>query len=620
MTASTTDKPTASQALLMGNEAIARGLLEAGCALTAAYPGTPSTEVLAALTEFLRREPVPMHVEWSVNEKIAYEVALAGSYTGKRSAVIMKQVGLNVAADPFMRSAYLGVKGGLLVVVADDPGPHSSQNEQDTRLFAHFAKVPVFDPASPAEARDMVAEAFALSEKYEIPVILRPTTRICHSRQNLAPAPPLQLGRQARFEKNPARWVATPAFLPALHRDLNSKLAAIAGEESLRPRLLAGDGSQPRRCIVASGFAFANAHDLLDELGLLGRIDLFQVRLPFPLHQGFVDDLRRDYDEVLVLEETYSVVELQLAHPGCAGRKNGTIPGYGELTPDVVRQSLVSFLNLPAEAQADPLASRGKRPSLCAGCPHRAAFYAIKKTFPKGIFPSDIGCYTLGMNLGAVDTVHCMGACISQGAGFYQSYAQDGGEVPTVVVTIGDSTFFHAGIPALINAVIQQARIIVVILDNATTAMTGHQPVPHLGLKADGSPTRKVPIPELVKACGVDFLEQCDPYDMDRFIELLKQADAHCRSEHGGVSVIISLHPCLMDKRAKLDQPRLQMSVAETCVGCRRCIDQFECPAFYMDEATGRAMIEVDACVGCGVCIPVCPVGAIRGEKEGDQA
>lgn len=599
------------QRLLMGNEAIARGLVEAGCSVAAAYPGTPSTEVLASLLEWKGDAPSPVHVEWSVNEKIAFEVALAASYTGKRAAAVMKQVGLNVAADPFTRAAYLGVKGGLVVIVADDPGPHSSQNEQDTRLFCHFAKVPVLDPSSPAEAREMVAEAFELSERYEVPVVLRPTTRICHARQNVPLKEPVVLDRKAAFVKDPTRWAATPAFLPAIHRDLNDKLERIAAEGAFKPVLLPGDGSYGRRCIVASGIAFANACDLLEERGLLGKIDLYQVRMPYPLHAPFVEELRSAYDEVLVLEETYSVVELQLGHPGVRGRGTGAVPGFGELTPEVVETALAGFLALPLEESAPEMPARGRRPSLCAGCPHRAAFYAIKKTFPKGIFPSDIGCYTLGLNLKAVDTVHCMGACISQGAGFYQAYAQDGGDVPTVVVTIGDSTFFHSGIPPLVNAVVQDARIIVVILDNATTAMTGHQPVPHQGMRADGSPARAIPIEDLVRASGVDFLRTCDPYDMLAFAALLREADAHCRAPEGGVAVVISRHPCLMDKRVHTDHERFEMTVAEGCTGCRVCLEQFECPAIGFDEGTRKAVILSDSCNGCGLCEPVCPRKAI---------
>jgi len=600
--------------LLMGNEAIGRALIEAGCQVVAAYPGTPSTEILQAVADRREEALEPLHIEWSVNEKIAFEVALAAAYTGKRSAVIMKQVGLNVAADPFMRTAYLGVKGGMVTIVADDPGPHSSQNEQDTRLFCLQGRVPVLDPASPAEAAQMVEAAYTLSEKFEINVVLRPTTRICHSRQNVALHSPKRLGRQARFEKDPSRWAATPAFLPALHRKLNHTLEEVAAEPDLQPQLMPGDGSHPRTALVASGIVYGHLVDLLDDLGLGGSIDLFQVLMPYPLSSRFREQLHRDYDRILVLEETYPVIELQLAHPGARGKQDGTLPREGELTPDVVEQALCAFLDRPFSPDAPP-ERRGQRPSLCPGCPHRASFATIKRTFPGGLFPSDIGCYTLGMNLGAVDTVHCMGACISQGAGFYQSYAQDG-DFPTVVVTIGDSTFFHSGIPALINAVIQKARIIVMILDNATTAMTGGQPVPHLGVTAAGEATRSIGIEPLVRAAGVDFLEVCDPYDQQRLEQLLKDADRHIRGPEPGVAVIISRHGCMMDSTVRSGQEKYQVTVTEDCTGCKRCIQSFECPAIEMDESGARARINIDRCVGCGTCIPSCPFNALVKEKR----
>lgn len=597
----------------MGNEAIACGLLESGCQVATAYPGTPSTEILQAVID--RRETAiePLHIEWSVNEKVAFEVALAASYTGKRSAVVMKQVGLNVAADPFMRTAYLGVKGGMVTIVADDPGPHSSQNEQDTRLFCLQARVPVLDPASPAEAQSMVLTAFELSEKYELNVVLRPTTRICHSRQNIMPRPPLRLDRTADFRKDPTRWAATPAFLPRLHRKLNASIEQIAAEPSLQPLLKKGDGSHARTALVASGIAYGNLVDLLDDLCLNGQVDLFQVLMPYPLSPAFTETLRADYDRVLVLEETYPVIELQLGHPGVIGRQSGVVPREGELTPDLVHRAVAEFLSLPIPDPA-PAERRGQRPSLCPGCPHRAAFFSIKKCFPNGIFPSDIGCYTLGMNLGAVNTVHCMGACISQGAGFYQAYRQDG-EVPTIVVTIGDSTFFHAGIPALINAVIQQARIIVVILDNATTAMTGGQPVPHMGVAAGGGATRAVAIEPLVRACGVDFLEVCDPYDQQAFATLLQRADIYTRSAEGGVAVLISRHGCIMDRKVLNAQDSFLVTINDQCIGCRKCVDAFECPALLMDSEGRVALINQDRCIGCGTCLPVCPVDAIIKEE-----
>ena len=594
----------------MGNEALGQGLIEAGCQVAAAYPGTPSTEILQTLIDHQERAPSPLHVEWSVNEKIAFEVALAASYTGKRSVAVMKQVGLNVASDPFMRTAYIGIKGGMLTIVADDPGPHSSQSEQDTRLFCLQGRVPVLDPSSPAEAKEMVLPAYELSEKYEMNIVLRPTTRICHSRQNIALAAPQKMKRQANFEQNTSRWCATPAFLPALHRKLNANLEKIAQEPDWQPRFTAADGSYPKTALVASGITYANLVDLLDELGLSGKIDLFQVQMPYPLNPAFAEKLRNDYARLLVLEETYPVIELQLAHPGACGKQNGAVPREGELNPDVLHQALATFLDLqPPQEQAEE--RRGQRPSLCPGCPHRVTFYSIKKCFPRGIFPSDIGCYTLGMNLGAVHTVHCMGACISQGAGFYQSYQQDGGEIPTVVVTIGDSTFFHAGIPALINAVLQQARIIVVILDNATAAMTGGQPVPHMGIIAGGKASKAIPIEPLVRASGVEFLESCDPYDNVRFEQLLQQADAYIRSPDGGVAVLIARHGCIMDPAVRKAQDATMITINDNCSGCRECVDGFECPALFMDEENNVAVVDEDRCIGCGTCIPVCPVAAI---------
>ena len=608
---------TENYRLLMGNEAMARGLIEAGVSLAASYPGTPASEILAAVVAFAKEEGVTLHAEWSVNEKVAYETALANAMTGRRSAVSMKQVGLNVASDPFMRSAYLGVIGGLVLISADDPGPHSSQTEQDSRFFAMFAKVPVLDPASPQEAKDLVARAFELSEKYEIPVMLRPTTRVCHARQNVTVAPPLALERPARFEKNPGRWCATPQFLQGLHRQLNVKIEAISREPGLAPLFTPGDGSFPRTAVAASGVATAHAWDLLEDLGVLGKIDFYQVFMPYPLHLEFREAIRSRYDRVLVLEETYPVVELQLSGASVQGRETKTVPREGELTPEVIRPILAKFLDEPMAASAAQPAGGGTRPTLCAGCGHRAAFYAIREAFPEGIFPSDIGCYTLGMNLGAVDTCHCMGAGISQAAGFYRAFAAAGGEFPTVVATIGDSTFFHAGIPALLNAVFHRARFILVILDNATTAMTGHQPTPQLGVTAMGEEGQVVYLGDLVRACGVRFLKECNPYDIPAMMALLKDADNFCRSPEGSVAVIVAQHPCLLDREARKSQTIYDMAVTEDCIACRHCLDNFECPALVFDEVGGRVDIEASRCVGCGVCAHVCPEGAIvRSEKK----
>jgi indolepyruvate ferredoxin oxidoreductase alpha subunit len=606
----------AKQRLLMGNEALGRGLVECGCTLAASYPGTPASEILAAVVAFARETGVALHAEWSVNEKVAYEVALANSYCGRRSAVAMKQVGLNVASDPFLRSAYLGVKGGLLVIAADDPGPHSSQTEQDSRFFAMFAKIPVLDPISPREAKEMVGQAYSLSEKYELPVLLRPTTRVCHARQNVPLCPPQVPSRPARFDKDPGRWCATPQYLRELHRQLNDKIANIAAEPDFAPRLEAGDGSRPGVAIVASGVAFAHTWDLLSDLGLLGRVDFYQVAMPYPLNRDFARHLAANYQKVLVLEETYPVIEMQLPGVPVQGRATGLVPGQGEFTPEVIRAVLEKFLTLPARPAPSGPGGPATRPTLCAGCAHRAAFYAIRETFPGGIFPSDIGCYTLGLNLGAVDTCHCMGAGVSMAAGFYHAYAAGGGEAPPIVATIGDSTFFHAGVPALINAVFHQARIMVVILDNATTAMTGHQPTPEVGRTAQGAPAPAVHLADLVRACGVKFLRECDPYDLAAFGKVLAEADAWRRAEMGGVAVVIARHPCILDREARRGQAIYDMCVTEDCTGCRHCLEEFECPALSLDEATDQVVIDGVRCIGCGVCAQVCPADAIHARRK----
>jgi indolepyruvate ferredoxin oxidoreductase alpha subunit len=604
------------QRMLMGNEAIGRGLVENGCSCAASYPGTPASEILASVVLFAKETKAAIHTEWSINEKAAFEVALAYSYTGKRAAVAMKQVGLNVAADPFTRAAYLGVKGGFVVVSADDPGPHSSQTEQDSRFFAQFAKVPVFDPASPREAKEMVARAFELSEAFEIPVVIRPTTRICHARQNVLCQPAVQLERKAYFRKEPERWAATPVFVLELHRLLNRKIEEIAAREDYYPVLHRGEGNAPS-CIIASGVVFSHAYELLEDLNLSG-IDLYQVTLPYPLNTRFIEDIRSRYEKIMVIEESYPVIEMQLVNPMVQGRRSSLVPKEGELTPDVVESAVRRFVGIP-EAEAAAPASRGRRPSLCAGCSHRAAFYGVKEVFPKGIYPSDIGCYTLGMNLGAVDTCHCMGACISQASGFYHSYSQDDGDFPPIVVTIGDSTFFHAGIPPLINAIVQKSRFVLVILDNTTTAMTGHQPTPHLGVLADGSPGNVVAIPDVIRGVGVGFLKEVDPYDFDRFRDTLREADAYCRSPRGGVAVVLAKHPCIQDRRAGKAEPGLKMKITEDCTGCRWCIDEFECPALLFDEEKNRVSIGDALCTGCGVCRHVCPSGAIIVEDGGDR-
>jgi indolepyruvate ferredoxin oxidoreductase alpha subunit len=597
--------------ILLGNEAIARGLLEQGCSFLGSYPGTPASEILSSFVQMTKAEKSPAMGEWSINEKVAFETALTISYAGGRAAVSMKQVGLNVASDPLMSAAYIGVKGGFLVIPADDPGPHSSQTEQDSRMMAMMAKIPVFDPATPQEAKDIVAFAYQVSEEFEIPVMVRPTTRISHARQGVALHDLSDPRMPTGFAKDPHRWAATPKFRLQLHFSLNRKIDALRDKygPSLFTRVL-GNG-QARQCIIASGVALAHTYDIINLLNLQNQIALYQVKMPYPLDADTVLHTLDSFEDILVIEESFPVIEMQLARRDrIKGRMDGFIPAQGELVPDVLEECIRKFARLPGKSLTIP-SDKARRPTLCSGCGHRPAFYAIRRSFPKGIYPSDIGCYTLGLNLGAVDTCLCMGSAVSQAAGFYHAYKMTG-EVPPIVATIGDSTFYHAGVPPLINAVHTNARFILMILDNSTTAMTGNQVTPGTETLADGRPGKAISMEDLVKACGVEDLKIIDPYNIGEMVQALKEGDHINRSGDGGISVIIARHPCLMSPDALKRQPSYSMDITEDCAGCKICYRDFECPAIEPDPESGKARIDPNLCSGCGVCVDVCPKGAIK--------
>ena len=601
--------------LLLGNEAIARGLIESGCAIATSYPGTPASEILAAVAFFQNQESLSMHTQWAVNEKIAFEVAYAGCQAGLRAAVSMKQVGLNVASDPLMSAAYLGTKGGFVLISADDPGPHSSQTEQDSRLMAMFAKIPVLDPDSPRQAKDMMGMAYALSEAHKIPVMIRPTTRVCHSRQDIALGKIPNINYDVKFEKNPARWAATPKFRLQLHKELEDKLAAIARYRPTAPKKL-NRTAKSKRAIVASGVAAAHTKDVLKELKIWSKIPFYQVIQPFPLHTKFIDQMIEKYEEILVIEETMGVIEMQLADRyRIKGKMSATVPKVGELSPEKIEQIVSDFVGLKSEVfsiQSPP----GRRPTLCPGCPHRASFFAIKKAAPRGIYTSDIGCYTLGLNMGAVDTVLCMGAAISQAAGFYHAYKNEK-KRPDIVATIGDSTFFHAGVPALIDAVVQKVGFVLVILDNRTTAMTGNQPTPATGHGACGEETETVDIRALVEGCGVKYIREANPYELTDFIALLKDAVKYSRTK--GPAVVLSKYPCVLHRARQGGSGEIiPVEVSDDCDGCGYCIKHFECPALiYHDEDKDDKHVTIDPilCTECGVCLNVCPKGAFVPKK-----
>jgi indolepyruvate ferredoxin oxidoreductase alpha subunit len=613
------------QEILLGNGAIALGLVESGCQIVTSYPGTPSSEILPEVVRLKNKEKLDTYVEWSTNEKVALDTAFAAAITGKRAACCMKQVGLNVAADSLMSAAYIGTVGGLVIISCDDPGPHSSQTEQDTRFMARLAKVPVLDPSNPQEAREMVGLAMDISEEFRIPVILRPAIRVCHARQNISFGPIKKNNQKASFEKNPQRWAATPRFRLVLHGELNKKLTEIGKKFNTLSQYNfhnCESGKQYPLGIIAGGVPYSVIRDSLAEENRTD-IPVLKIATPYPFPESLAIEFMSHCQKVLVIEETDTLIEYLLRdREKVMGRLSGHVPPEGELVPHVIHtliNNVLKELNLdPFQADDDHEAVQlvkdlelpVRRPTLCPGCPERAAFFAIRKARPKAIFTSDIGCYTLGLNLGAVDTCLDMGAAITMASGFYHSFDQDSIEQP-IVATIGDSTFFHSGAAGLLNAVYNGSRFILVILDNLTTAMTGMQPTPALGIRADGSEGKAISLERIVAGCGVDFIEVVDPYDIKKTVHLLKKAIKYVKDPEGGMAVIIARHPCVIAYPDKAITYKKKVTITDDCIECNFCLDRFECPALFHDAELGRVNINRALCIDCGVCIQVCPKGAI---------
>jgi indolepyruvate ferredoxin oxidoreductase, alpha subunit len=591
--------------LLMGNEAIARGAVEAGLNLATAYPGTPSSEIVGTLAEWSR--DFDFYAEWSVNEKVALEAAAGAAYAGARCLVAMKQVGLNVASDPLMSLAYIGVKGALVLVVADDPGPHSSQTEQDTRSFAKFAKLPVFDPASPEEALAMTKEAFELSQHYQMPVFIRPTTRVCHATAGIEYGE-VQINRPEGFVKD-SKWVIFPRLSYLRHQWLEQQQLKLAVEFSSSRWNAIKSGN--RIGIAASGVAYLYVMEAVARLGVNPTI--LKIGTPYPAPQEKINEFLAVVDEVIVIEELDPVVEESIIHAAgqvgfqgkIYGKLSGDLPRAGEYSVDLILKTLAHLLKIEQQSEIDRLDEKGiapelpvRPPVLCAGCPHRASFYAVK-TATKGvdaIYTGDIGCYTLGNAppLSMVDTCLCMGAGITIAQGLQQIDPKR-----LVFAFIGDSTFFHTGIPGVINAVYNNHPIKIVLLDNSTTAMTGHQPHPGMGRTASGTMTAILDPVAIIKACGVKLVEIVNPLDLQETTAAVRKVMAF-----PGVAALVMQSPCAAITKSKR---HFEIDSA-ICNNCRRCLRELGCPAFGVAE---KPLI-TSACYGCGLCSQICPSGAIK--------
>ena len=602
---------------LMGNAAIALGAVASGVNVVAGYPGTPSTEVLETIA---KHRPDDVYVEWSVNEKAAMELAAGASYSGARTLVTMKQVGLNVASDPLMSLEYIGVKGGMVILVADDPGPISSQTEQDTRHFAAFSKLPCFDPSSAQEAYEMIQEAYEYSEKYNTPVFLRPTTRVCHGYASVSVKDPEEytVHTPEGFVNDSKRWVIFPRLSYQNHQKIearNVELADIFSSYEKNKIYPACDTfADSRKGIVSGGISFTYAMETLTETGMVRHLKISTPH-PFPekLAAQFLDGL----DEVLCLEELDPVIERELTYicgkyhlpVKILGKLTHDTANAGENTRDSVDTYIRTFLDLPVKEQpkltdVPPLPVRP--PVLCAGCPHRASFYAVKKAMQgrKTIFCGDIGCYTLGnaMPLDMVDTCLCMGAGLNIAQGVEKI------EPDTACFAfVGDSTFFASAITGVVNADYNQANMTLVVLDNSTTAMTGHQPHPGTGRTVMGEIVQKINIEQVLRGIGVQDVETVNPLDHEAAVSCVKEL-----ADKPGVKAIIFKSPCIA-----VTKPGAPMHVdISSCIHCKKCIRELGCPAIITED--GNVSIDSSMCTGCGLCSQICPVHAIKGGKQHD--
>ena len=605
---------------LLGNEAIARGAMEAGVAFASTYPGTPSSEI--SLNLFRISRETDLYFEYSVNEKVALEVAAAAATAGVRSMCLMKHVGVNVAADVLMTLAYIGVKGGLVLLTADDPYMFSSQNEQDNRYYARLAGLPMLEPSTVDEAREMVPYAFDLSEKLGEPVLLRTTTRINHSTGVVTLGRLRERKPAGDFQKDPMNYVCVPAVSRKLHVRLLERLdrAAEIAETSEFNRL-AGEGVWG---IICNGVSENYVRDALNELKIADRTRILRLGFSYPLPENLIRRFLDGCERVLVVEEGEPVMEEGVRAIAQAAGMTLPIQGKGkelfsrlyEYDPAMVRGVTARFFDVPDTPPkkvdtADVPDAPPRPPTLCAGCSHRATFYAVKKATEgtDAMFPSDIGCYTLGFlpPLSMADYVVCMGASVGTACGFSKTTNKK------VVAFIGDSTFFHSGIAGLVNAVFNNHDLTLVILDNGTTAMTGHQPHPGVDMEQINlSGYGRVSIEQVVRGIGVPHVSIIKPYKVKKSIDAIREA-----IDFTGVSVVIAREACTLYARGlKLHEDRPFM-VTDACKHHRNCLEELGCPAFYLEQ--DRVRIDPDLCSGCAVCAQICPENAIRPLKRDEK-
>jgi len=574
--------------LMIGNEAIARGAYEAGATVAAAYPGTPSSEILFNFAKFK-----DAYSEWAPNEKVALEVGVGASIAGARTLVAMKHVGVNVAADPLYTFAYTGVNGGLVIVSADDPGMHSSQNEQDNRGYGRFAKLPVIEPSDSQEAKDFTAAAFDLSEEYDTPVMLRVTTRLCHSQTLVEEGTTRREPVLKEYKKNAPKYVMLPGYARARHIEVEKRLLSLKeyAENSPLNRIEWGDRSIG---IITSGVPYQYVKEALPHVSVL------KLGIVNPLPEKLIHSFAEQVDRLIVVEELEPVIEEQLKSWGIKLDGKNLFSLLGEYSPELIAEKILGEpmpegYGLDKEIPARP-------PLMCPGCPHRGVFHTLKKK--KLVVNGDIGCYTLGAlsPLDGMDTCVCMGAGIGMALGMEKARGPEFAE--KVVAVIGDSTFVHSGITPLIDIVYNQGTSTVMILDNDTTAMTGHQHHPATGYTIKETPTYKLDLETLVRAVGINHVQVVDPLDLDALEKALDE-----ELQRREPSVIITKRPCALIVKEK---PATKYYVnEELCTGCKVCIKVGCTGIFFVDEDK-KARINENACLTCGMCPQVCKFDAIK--------